>query len=190
MTTRQKIMQSAKTLIFGEGKFNLLLSEISDNAGISQSTLHYYFRTREKLFIVVENEMIAEFMEEGKSWITSGLSIREKVELYISTSYKRLSLYPFADLYLLSRINRKSDTYTDEFHNDIMQFSSEIQRAINTKIITRYDNPVHFIINMISLTAHPFILLELLQKTHVIEQSEKHNILEHQKRIIIENLFF
>ncbi|WPO89289.1 hypothetical protein [Chryseobacterium sp. HR92] len=58
------------------------------------------------------------------------------------------------------------------------------------KIITGYDNPVHFIINMISLTAHPFILLGMLQKTSVISSVEKNTILELQQKVIIKNLFY
>ncbi|AJW64948.1 hypothetical protein VO54_03519 [Elizabethkingia miricola] len=189
MSTKQKIIQSAKILIFGEGKFNLLLSEISEKTGVSQSTLHYYFRTREKLFTIVENEMVAEFMEEGKNCITCNLPIREKVELYISTSYQRLSLYPFVDLYVLSRINIENNKYTKDFRNDFVLFSSEIQESINMKLITSYDNPVHFIINMISLTTHPFILLGMLQKILGISSAEKKAILELQRKVIIEKLF-
>ncbi|EJL68713.1 TetR/AcrR family transcriptional regulator [Chryseobacterium populi] len=189
MNTKQKIKQSAKALIFREGKFDFRLSDISEKAEVAHSVLHYYFRTRMQLLSTIEDEMITEFMENGKSWLISDIPLREKVELYISSSYQRLSVYPFADLYLLSRINAEIERYSEDFRNAIVRFSSEIKQAIRMKIIKSYQDPIHFIINMISLTAHPFILTGFLYKTSVINGSEVSNILEQQKKLIIKNLF-
>lgn len=189
MDTQQKIKQVTKTLIFGKGKFDFRLSEIAKEADVSHSILHYYFRTRKQLLLVIEDEMITEFMTKGKSWLTNDLPVREKVELYISSSFQRLSQYPFTDLYLFSRFNTETEMYAKDFRIVISKFSLEIRQAMNLRIIKNYEDPIHFIMNMISMTAYPFVLIDFFEKASIIDIVEKNNLIEKQKELIIKKLF-
>ncbi|MCK5169531.1 MAG: helix-turn-helix transcriptional regulator, partial [Bacteroidales bacterium] len=48
--TEQKIMDAAKEVFQQKGMTGARMQEIADKAGINKALLHYYYRTKEKLF--------------------------------------------------------------------------------------------------------------------------------------------
>ena len=53
LNTEQKIHEAAKTVFIRKGLEGARMQEIADEAGINKALLHYYFRTKDKLFEAV-----------------------------------------------------------------------------------------------------------------------------------------
>ena len=50
MNTEQKILDAAKDVFQQKGMTGARMQEIADKAGINKALLHYYYRTKDKLF--------------------------------------------------------------------------------------------------------------------------------------------
>jgi AcrR family transcriptional regulator len=48
--TEDRIVDAAKTVFINKGKDGARMQEIANEAGINKALLHYYFRTKNKLF--------------------------------------------------------------------------------------------------------------------------------------------
>ena len=48
--TEDKIVEAAKTVFVQKGMDGARMQHIADEAGINKALLHYYFRTKDKLF--------------------------------------------------------------------------------------------------------------------------------------------
>ena len=48
--TEGKILVSAKKVFYQKGLKGARMQEIADDAGVNKAMLHYYFRSKEKLF--------------------------------------------------------------------------------------------------------------------------------------------
>jgi TetR/AcrR family transcriptional regulator len=48
--TEEKILDAAKDVFQKKGMTGARMQEIADKAGINKALLHYYYRTKEKLF--------------------------------------------------------------------------------------------------------------------------------------------
>ncbi len=53
--TEKKIINAATAVFMEKGKDGARMQEIADKAGINKALLHYYFRSKEKLFTNVFN---------------------------------------------------------------------------------------------------------------------------------------
>ena len=51
--TKQKILRAATEIFLKKGHDGARMQEIADNAGINKALLHYYFRSKQKLFRTV-----------------------------------------------------------------------------------------------------------------------------------------
>ena len=58
LSTEEKILEAAKTIFHRKGFEGARMQEIADEAGINKSLLHYYFRTKDRLFDAVFQEYI------------------------------------------------------------------------------------------------------------------------------------
>ena len=50
INTEQKILEAAKEVFYKKGLGGARMSEIADKAKINKAMLHYYFRSKQKLF--------------------------------------------------------------------------------------------------------------------------------------------
>ena len=66
--TEQKILDAATDVFLEKGHDGARMQEIADKAGINKALLHYYFRSKQKLFRTV-------FKKEAKSMLSSIFSL-------------------------------------------------------------------------------------------------------------------
>ena len=50
LNTEQTILEAAKKIFIHKGMDGARMQEIADEAGINKALLHYYFRSKDKLF--------------------------------------------------------------------------------------------------------------------------------------------
>ena len=62
LTSEQKILDAAKRVFETKGYTGARMQEIADEAGISKAALHYYFRSKEKLFDRIFEDTISAFL--------------------------------------------------------------------------------------------------------------------------------
>ena len=59
LTTEQKILSAARQEFCERGLDGGRMQSIADRAGVNKALLHYYFRSKEKLFEIIIREMVA-----------------------------------------------------------------------------------------------------------------------------------
>jgi len=103
-----KILDAAKKVFESFGYGGARMQQIADEAGISKASLHYYFRSKEKLFDHIFDETMAEFLPIISTW---GEEDSEDWEKKIRSFIK--NLYSFfrtkSLLFILREINRNPE---------------------------------------------------------------------------------
>ena len=164
--TKDKIKQATKELIFCDGRFNATTEEIAYKAGVSRTIIHYYYRSTEELFLTIFDEALQDFLILNEVLHNKNLSLREKVSTYIDRTSAILSRYPFRDIYLITHITKSLGANKIGLNENIKDFLNEIKTAIAEKRLN-YNEPVAFLIDMISLTTYPYVINNLLSKLDV-----------------------
>ncbi len=81
--TELKIIEAAKKVFKARGYAGARMQQIADEAGISKASLHYYFRSKEKLFDLIFDQTMAEFMPLISTWEEDSTAWEQKLELFI-----------------------------------------------------------------------------------------------------------
>ena len=78
-----KILEAAKTVFTRKGMDGATMQEIADEAQISRTSLHYYFRNKEKLFEIIFAESLDRITPRFNKIIEMPIPLFEKIELFV-----------------------------------------------------------------------------------------------------------
>uniref|UniRef100_UPI002600CD9D TetR/AcrR family transcriptional regulator n=1 Tax=uncultured Chitinophaga sp. TaxID=339340 RepID=UPI002600CD9D len=79
--TEQLIIAAAKKIFFQKGLSGARMQDIADEAGINKAMLHYYYRSKDKLFDMVFQSAMGEMMVDIKAILEKDASLQEKLSV-------------------------------------------------------------------------------------------------------------
>lgn len=158
-STEDIIVNAAKTVFIAKGLDGARMQEIADEAGINKALLHYYFRTKNKLFEKVFSIVFKDvFLVLGKA-VSDEMNFEQFLEEFIQQYISLLKSRPFIPQFVIHELNRKPERIVEHLHNSNFNKQSLfnlINRAVEQKII-RPIHPVHLITNILSMCIFPFV---------------------------------
>lgn len=158
-STEDKIVNAAKKVFIAKGMDGARMHEIADQAGINKALLHYYFRTKNKLFEKVFTIVFKDVFAVFEQAISSEMSFEEFLESFIRQYIKLLKAKPYIPQFVIHELNRKPERIVEQMNSS--KFNKEllfdlINKAIQDKEI-RPVHPVHLITNILSMCVFPFV---------------------------------
>jgi AcrR family transcriptional regulator len=164
--TEEKILEAAKEIFVREGKSGARMQEIADKAGINKSLLHYYYRSKEKLFYTVFKFVFSKFAHKIINLFDADKDIFEVIEQFIDNYIDLIRKNPFIPMFIINEINRKETSFVTEVIREtginIDTYFELIQRNIDLGKIKAVD-PKQLIINILSLCIFPIISRPIVQ---------------------------
>jgi len=159
-STEQKIFDAAHEVFTQKGMDGAKMQEIADRAGINKALLHYYYRSKEKLYETVARAIIGKALPAIRQVIESDQPLEDKLRRFIETYIDIISKNTFIPLFIISEINKHPDRFIDSvLPKDLPkpeQFFQQVQAEINAGRI-RPIRPQHLIVNIISMCVFPFV---------------------------------
>lgn len=189
-----KILQVAEEQFLKNGYAMTSLAEITRLAGCNHALLHYYFRTKEKLFTRIFYEksklFMSVLMKEDKSNDDFLTKIRHKVEEYLTLLEANENIPFFFMNELLTNPNRltfiRENTNIELLKTQILpDFDNEIQEAVKKGEI-RPISAINLLLDIISLCAFSILTLPILQQMFQLDETGKRLFLAQRKAEIIE----
>ncbi|MEO8447914.1 MAG: TetR/AcrR family transcriptional regulator [bacterium] len=172
--TEQRILQSAKEIFHKKGLEGSRMQEIADNAGINKAMLHYYFRSKDKLFDAVFEDALKNFLPKVNELLNAELPLFKKIEHFVENYITILLENIYLPSFIIYEINQNPEKLTSllknkkGIHTEIL--TTQINDAIRKKLINPID-PMQLIINMIAMCIFPVIWKPIIMK--IFGMSEK-----------------
>lgn len=108
----QRIINAAKELFIEKGFSDTSMSEIAARVGINRPVLHYYFRTKEKMFNAVFGIILQTFVPKMQSIIMqTGRSVADRVGDVFDAYCSVFRENPELPLFVLREIDRDVDNF-------------------------------------------------------------------------------
>jgi len=166
--TEQAIIEAAEKLFLEKGFTLTTTTEIAKEAGCNQALVHYYFRTKEKLFdSIFENKaklLVSSMIQAGEKNQSFEEKIRQKVEIHFDLirANPKLPLFLFSELYTNPKRLQSIKKKVEQLPKDIIQqFERELQEEIDKGNI-RQLSVIDFVLTMVSLNVMLFIIKPIL----------------------------
>lgn len=177
-STEELIFKAAQQVFLIRGFDGARMQEIADLAGINKALLHYYFRTKEKLFNFIFEKVISHMFPKILNILTTPGSLQVKIQVFVDTYIDFLMENPFLPMFILNELNRNYTKFTDILKEEIKNvdplysFSIVLEEEINNGRIRPIDSKMLFI-NMLSLCIFPVAVCPIIED--VIFKNDKAN---------------
>ncbi|MBP3474208.1 MAG: TetR/AcrR family transcriptional regulator [Alistipes sp.] len=164
-----KIINAARAVFIEKGYAETSMSEIAARVGINRPTLHYYFRTKEKMFQAVFSGIVSSVIPKVfEALMQREKTISERIENIIDAYYALFLENPHLPMFMLRELNRDSELListikelqvVESAHNAINSLQNEMDEGKLNQV------PLQFIFyNFYSLLVMPYLTLDISDK--------------------------
>jgi len=164
--TENEILEAAKKVFIEKGMAGARMQEIADEAGINKSLLHYYYRSKDKLFLAVFRFAVLQFLPGIQEMLTSNIPFDEKIRRFVYRYIDILLENPFVPMFIIQEIQRDPERLFNAFLEVGMRPAQIIQqfREASEKGEIKDINPEDILVNTLSLCIFPFAAQPLMQR--------------------------
>jgi len=170
MNTEQKILDAAKDVFQQKGLTGARMQEIADKAGINKALLHYYYRTKDKLFEKVFDIAFSIFVPKVKEMISGDAPIFEKVEFFVENYINLLHKHPYIPGFVISELNRNPEILINIFEKNVGLQKNDVIQKLDKQIIDEVEKGIikpisaqNLITNIVSLCIFPIVAKPVLK---------------------------
>ncbi len=184
--TEDIILKAARKVFTHKGFDGARMQEIADEAGINKALLHYYFRSKDKLFEAIFKEVLNTVFPKIISVLMSSLSLFEKIEQVSFNYIEMLKKNPDLAIFVFHEISRNPIRLVGNFKNAGADFNI-VKTQIDEEVKAGIINPIkaeHLIANLISMCVFPFIARPVFMGMSGMDQAAYDLFLEERKQII------
>jgi len=104
--TEEKIFEAATDVFVEKGMDGARMQDIANHAGINKALLHYYFRTKDKLFNAVFEMIARKIFKKFAPVFDENLTLEEKIRFFFKEHITFLQENPRLPGFLLNEVNR------------------------------------------------------------------------------------
>ena len=188
ISTEDKILTSAQKIFHNKGFTGTRMQEIADTAEINKGLLHYYFKSKEKLFESVFNIALKQMLGRLNLTLKEDTDLFTKIENLVENYITVLSKNTFVPNFVFQEINRNPEFFNEKFKElktleGIKIFEKQIKDEIAKGSIIEI-NPKQLIINIISMSIFPFMAQPMAKGILDITEKEFKLIIEERKKLV------
>lgn len=187
--TEASIIEAARVVFIQKGLAGARMQEIADEAKVNKALLNYYFRSKEKLFLIVFEEAIQNLFLKTSHILNTDLEFENKLRQIIENEFDFISENPQLPLFLLNEISKNNKILKQNITNSRVQsilkkFSNEVAQEVQSGRIREISGEELFV-NIISLVMFPFVSQNLLDSIFKHNQIHKAKIYKARKAQIV-----
>ncbi len=165
-----KIIQAATEVFLEKGKDGARMQEIAQRANINKAMLHYYFRSKDKLYEKVFREKVHRFLNELFSSVPDTDDVQFLLKQFTANYIDLLSAQPELTRFIMWEIKQGGHIMSEALKEIFSKhgftqfpFLEKIRNAVNNGSIRHLD-PLHLMISTVGMCVYPFIAQPLLEK--------------------------
>lgn len=198
-TSKEKQILSVAMQVFLERGFHgAKMQEIADRAGVNKAMLHYYFRSKDRLYAMIFEKLFMEFMNSIADSFEAEGDLASTLKHFINSIIDRLRQTPDLPLFVarelswggpvvyktIRRMLQKNRFKTPQIILD------EIENAKQRGEIDSSLDPVQFIFTLVGSCIYPFLARPIVESIfpELIENWE--TLLEQRKEAVFRVLYY
>ena len=104
--TEEKIFDAATDVFTEKGMDGARMQDIANHAGINKSLLHYYYRSKDRLFDAVFEKIAGKIFSKFAPVFDENLTLEDKIRFFFKEHITFLQENPKLPSFLLNEINR------------------------------------------------------------------------------------
>ncbi len=164
-TTENKILTAAEDEFIEKGLSGARMQQIADKAGINKALLHYYYRSKDKLFEVIFSTILKTLVPKIIRIINEDVDVYSKIRKFAYEYITMLQEKPHIPGFIIHELGTNPDRLTKIFGKldiDISNFKKQIKKEVDNGNIKNIQAE-QLIINLLSLCIFPIVARPLAE---------------------------
>jgi AcrR family transcriptional regulator len=163
--TEEKIINAAINVFVRKGYDGSRMQEIADEAGINKSLLHYYFRSKDKLFEKVFTDIFSKIMDSLVGVVENSKTLDQLLTSFVSVYVDFLKNNSHVPIFILHELHRNPEMIVDlikskGINKDLLIGLFELDEI---EFELQDFDPLHIFVNILSMSVFPFVAAPLLK---------------------------
>jgi len=188
-STEQKIFDAAHEVFLQKGMDGAKMQEIADRAGINKALLHYYYRSKEKLYESVARAILGKAVPVVQQIIENEQPLEEKIRRFIDFYIGLISRNTFIPLFIVTEINKHPERFFDTILPKDLPKPTRFFQQVEAEIAAgriRPIKPQHLLANVVAMCVFPFLGKPLLRLFLGMSAGEMKLFMEERKAQVTE----
>jgi AcrR family transcriptional regulator len=185
--TEQVILEAARKVFVELGPVQARMQDVAEEADITQSLLHYYYRNRDQLYRAVFQEELQRFMPARVEALTSDAPLPEKLETFARGMIDFHAENPHLAAFIAFETH-----YNDEHFEQIEAPLADLdlaamQKQIDARVEAGTMAPTdakHLLAHVLSLCLFPFIARPILQSVYDMDDAAYEQFIAERKKTV------
>lgn len=174
----KRIVEAARAMFIARGYADASMSDIAETVGIKRSTLHYYFRTKDRLFQAIFADIVREIFPRIQVILEKDTPFMERLNAVIDEYLSLFRSNPALPFFIVGEMHRDvnhligvlHDLEVDGYIRTIKRrFVAEVRRGELRRVPLR-----EFFMNFYSLVIFPTLTRNLIEAL-MLEEGESYD---------------
>ncbi|MBL7865299.1 MAG: TetR/AcrR family transcriptional regulator [Cyclobacteriaceae bacterium] len=186
-STEKAILVAARKVFTRRGYAAARMEEIAREAGINRALLHYYFRSKEKMFDLIFEERMKEFFLGLAGIVNGPLSLDEKIRAIVRHDIDMISAQPDLPIFIMQELAQNPERMVGTAQRAGMNpggvmkaFFSQVKTAVDEKKIRPIEGG-QLLINVMSMSVYPFIAKPVIKLVQGMDDTQFDRMMERRK---------
>ena len=171
ISTEKRILEAAHKVFVKKGYAAARMEDIAKEAGINRALLHYYFRSKDKMFDIIFNQHFAELLGGLGEIIKAEIPFEDRMRNLVNLYHNKFSSHPDLPLFVIHELSQNPDRLVrlisglpggSESGMLATRFRSIVQEEVKAGRIRTIDG-MQLLINVLGLVLYPFIAKPIFQ---------------------------
>ena len=192
--TEEAILIAAEKEFLDKGFSMTKMTEIARIAGVNHALLHYYYRTKEKLFMTVFEKKMQELTFSLLSVISQDLPLIDKIKAGIEAHFDCIAQNPQLPFFIINefltnpeRVKTVRPVLQPIIARIYANFEKDIQKAVSDGII-RPVTPANLLYDVVTLNVCSFIVQPLASQVLGLSKEEYQVFINQRKAENVETI--
>ena len=191
------ILKSAMDVFIEKGRHGAKMQEIADKAGINKALLHYYFRSKEKLYARIFENLIKRNLADLIAIFQEDLPFKDFLKSFIFGYIDLINRNPKVPLFMLKELSEGGKTVKsilthlqDSGTLDLTNVVQKIEKAMRDGEIIKQD-PKQLIATVLGSALY-FFIAEPIFRTLFIDEAnfDREAFIEERKEAVYQTILY
>lgn len=198
LSMEKAILDAAEKLFLEKGFAMVSTTQIAKTAGCNQALVHYYYRTKDRLFEAIFADKLKTFFSVIFQTHDESLTFEEKLKKYIGAHFDMLMANPKLPFLVINELTTnpdRIDSLKESLGQSISHVYGPFQQELDAEIEAGRIRPISIpdiIYSMVALNVMVFVGTPIMKKILFLDESHFNYMLQHRKeeniRIILNGL--
>jgi TetR/AcrR family transcriptional regulator len=193
----EHILKVALDVFLEKGLHGTKMQEIADRAGVNKAMLHYYFRSKERLYAMIFEKLFLKFMNAMADSFRPEQNFAATLRHFVGTFIDSMRENPRLPLFVARELSWGGATVQKIMHDLVEQKAvkspqimiDELRKAERRGEIRAGLSPIQFIFTLIGACVYPFVARPIAEALFPDLLDDWDTLIEQRKEAVFDLLY-